>query len=153
MSARPAVRLALGVLVVSGLFVGVWAAVAPRSFFLDFPGLGHTWTAADGPYNEHLVRDVGELNLALSVLTACALAWMTRPLVVAASGAWLVYSLPHFAYHAFNLGAVNGTGDQVAELASLSTPILLAGLALAAVARRDLAAAPTRAGRWTGRAS
>ena len=153
MSARPAARAALGILVFTGLFVGVWAAVAPRSFFLDFPGFGHTWTASDGPYNEHLVRDVGDLNLALAVLTACAVVWMTRPLAVAASGAWLVYSLPHFAYHAFNLAAVSGTGDQVAELVSLSLPILLAAVVLTVAARTDAAWAPTGAGGRLGRGS
>ena len=37
----------------------------PAAFYDDFPGLGRMWVAPDGPYNQHLVRDVGELNLAL----------------------------------------------------------------------------------------
>jgi len=129
MSARLTLRVALGILAVTGLVVGVWAAAAPHSFFTSFPGLGHQWVAGDGPYNEHLVRDVGDLNLALAVVTGCALVWATRPIVVAAAAAWLVYSVPHFAYHAANLQAV-ASGDRVAVLASLAVPILVGAVVL-----------------------
>jgi hypothetical protein len=131
MTRRLAARLALAYLAISGLFVGVWAAVAPRSFFSDFPGLGHTWTAADGRYNEHLVRDVGDLNLALVVVTVAACIWFSRSLAITAAVAWIVYSAPHLAYHAFNLGVVS-SGDRVAEIVTLAIPILLAGLVVVA---------------------
>ena len=51
-----------------GAFVGAWALAAPRSFYDGFPmpGLLGAWVASDGPYNEHLVRDVGSLYLALA---------------------------------------------------------------------------------------
>ena len=141
MSARLAVRVALLLLLVTALVVGVWATVAPRSFYLDVPGGSHMWVAADGPYNEHLVRDVGELNLALAVVTGCALVWMTRAVTVAAALAWLVYSLPHFAYHASNLQVVSGS-DQPAELVSLAIPILLAGAVLGLAVRADVTGSP-----------
>jgi len=137
-SARLAVRVALLFLVVSALLVGVWAAVAPRSFYLDFPGGTHMWVSADGPYNEHLVRDVGELNLGVAVLTACALVLLTRALSIAAALTWLVYSIPHFAYHAFNLGVVSGS-DQPALLVSLAIPIVLAGVVLVLTTRPEFA--------------
>jgi hypothetical protein len=136
-SVRLVVRVALLLLVVTALLVGVWAAFAPRSFYLDFPGSSHMWVAADGPYNEHLVRDVGELNLALAVVTACAALWLTRAVVLAAALAWLVYSIPHFAYHAANLHVVSGS-DQPAELVSLAIPILLAGVVLGLATRADV---------------
>jgi hypothetical protein len=144
-SARLAVRGALLFLLVSGLLVGVWAAVAPRSFFLDFPGLGHMWAATDGRYNEHLVRDVGDLNLALAVVTGCALVWTTRPVTVAAALAWLVYSVPHFAYHAVNLQVLPGS-DRAAELVSLAVPIVLAVVVLVLVTRGDAAVGPIEPG-------
>ncbi len=131
MSTQVTARIALGILAVTGLFVGVWAAIAPHSFFSTFPGGGHMWTASDGPYNEHLVRDVGDLNLALVAVTVCAGVWWSRALGVAASLAWLVYSVPHFTYHAFNLQTVSGD-DQVAELVSLAIPIVLAVCVLVA---------------------
>jgi hypothetical protein len=143
MSDRMTLRIALGILVVTGLFVGVWAAVAPRSFFLDFPGFGHQWVATDGPYNEHLVRDVGALNLALATVTAGAALWLSRSLTVTAALAWLVYSVPHFAYHALNLQAVSAD-ERVPTLVSLAIPIVLAGVVLlvAGPTGRDRTAAP-----------
>ena len=131
MSRRLATRLALAYLAISGLFVGVWASVAPRSFFSDFPGLGHMWTASDGLYNEHLVRDVGDLNLALVVVTIAACIWLSRSLAITAALAWIVYSAPHLAYHAFNLDVVSA-GDRVAEIVTLAIPILLAGFVIVA---------------------
>ena len=132
MSARITARVALGILVFSGLFVGVWAAVAPHSFFSSFPGGGHMWAASDGPYNEHLVRDVGDLNLALVAVTVCACVWLSRSLAIATALAWLVYSVPHFMYHALNLQTVSGD-DKVASLVSLAIPIVLAICVLVAV--------------------
>ncbi len=141
MSARLTLRVALGILVVSGLTVGVWASAAPHAFFSSFPGLGHAWVAGDGPYNEHLTRDVGDLNLALALVTACAAVWLTRPLVLAAAGAWLVYSVPHFAYHAANLQAV-AADERVAVLVSLAVPILLGAVVLAVLPSASPATAP-----------
>jgi hypothetical protein len=141
MSARTTARVALGILAVTGLFVGVWATAAPHSFFSSFPGGGHMWAASDGPYNEHLVRDVGDLNLALVAVTLCACVWWSRALAAAAALAWLVYSVPHLTYHAFNLQTVSGD-DQVAELVSLAIPIVLAACILVAV-RSAREAGPT----------
>ncbi|HTO00773.1 MAG TPA: hypothetical protein VL068_08885, partial [Microthrixaceae bacterium] len=78
-------RLALGYLALNSLVVGIWAQFAPRSFYDDFPGFGAVWVAVDGPYNEHLVRDVGGLNLALAVVLIAALVTLTPTLVMTAA--------------------------------------------------------------------
>jgi len=148
MSDRTTLRVALGILVLTGLFVGVWAALAPRSFFLDFPGFGHQWVATDGPYNEHLVRDVGELNLALATVTAAAALRLSRPLTLSAALAWLVYSVPHFAYHAFNLQVLS-PDDRVPTLVSLAIPIVVAVVVLVVAGptgRATVATDPDQAG-------
>jgi hypothetical protein len=92
-------RILLALLTVQALIPGVWATVSPRSFYEDFPTSGRAWVAADGPYNEHLMRDFGALNLALAVVTIAALVWLTRPLVITAALAWLAWSVPHTVYH------------------------------------------------------
>ena len=61
--------IALAILAVNAALLGGWALVAPASFYRSFPGGGRSWVSIDGPYNEHLLRDVGGLNLALLVLT------------------------------------------------------------------------------------
>ncbi|MBM3658612.1 MAG: hypothetical protein FJW95_03815 [Actinobacteria bacterium] len=134
-------RVGLGYLAAIGLLVGLWAGLAPRSFYEDFPGLGRVWVAVDGPFNEHLVRDVGWLNLALTVATVWAAVTLGRTLVVAVLVAWLVMSLPHLAYH---LGHLDGlaTSDRVGELASLALVPLVAAALLAVVVRTRPHAVP-----------
>jgi hypothetical protein len=117
-------RIGLAVLAIPALIVGVWAAFAPRSFYDDFPGLGRMWVAPDGPYNQHLVRDVGELNLAIAVVTVIALVALTPVLVRAVLVGWIVYSVPHLVYHLRNLDPFE-TDDQVSIIASLAlVPVL-----------------------------
>jgi hypothetical protein len=122
MSALPT-RVVLALLAFSSGVVGIWAAFAPRSFYDDFPGSGHAWVAPDGPFNEHLVRDVGELNLALTLVTLVALVVLSRTLVVTTAAAWLVYSAPHLAYHLRHLGPFSGS-DVVSIPVSLSLAIV-----------------------------
>ena len=66
-------RVGLWFLVVSGVMVGAWAQFLPQAFYDSFPGLGRSWVSVDGPFNEHLVRDVGGLYLALSAVTLIAI--------------------------------------------------------------------------------
>jgi hypothetical protein len=135
-------RIGLAVLGFPALVIGVWAAFLPRSFYEDFPGLGRMWVAPDGPYNEHLVRDVGELNLALFVVTAVALVTLGPWLVRAVLAGWLVYSVPHLVYHLRHMDPF-ATDDQVSIGASLAlVPILAVVLLVVEIrAPRELAVA------------
>jgi hypothetical protein len=130
-------RAALAALAVVGLVTGLWAALAPRSFYDDFPGGGRSWVAADGPYNEHLVRDVGALNLALAVVTVVALVTLGRDVVFAAALAWLVFQVPHLIYHARHVDVYDGS-DKVATIASLVLAVVLPAVVLVAVRRRPV---------------
>ncbi|MGZ4793552.1 MAG: hypothetical protein ACXWBO_16995, partial [Ilumatobacteraceae bacterium] len=80
MTYRRWIRIALGYLAVVSIVIGVWAQFAPRSFFDDFPGFGRVWVHVDGPFNEHLVRDVGGLDLALAIVLIAAMISLTRSL-------------------------------------------------------------------------
>ena len=111
-------QVALVVVAGSLLLVGLWATIAPRSFYDDFPGMGRVWVAVDGPYNEHLVRDVGSLNLALAFVAVLALITGSTLLARAAGGAALIYGVPHLLYHATHLDPYD-TDDQVALIVSL----------------------------------
>jgi hypothetical protein len=111
-------RIALAVIAAGSLVVGAWALAAPRSFYDDFPGAGRVWVAVDGPYNEHLVRDVGGLNLGLAFVAAVALVTGSVAVARAAGGAALIFGVPHLVYHATHLDPFDRT-DQVALLVSL----------------------------------
>ncbi len=122
-------RVLLAIVAIGYIGVGAWAALAPRSFYDNFPGGGHQWVSADGPFNEHLVRDVGTLNLALAAVAIAALARPGRYLVQVIAGATLVYSAPHFLYHLFHLDLLD-TGDKVFQTGSLAITVIAPALLL-----------------------
>lgn len=107
--------------------------LAPRSFYEDFPA-GRGWVEALPAYNEHLVRDVGSLFLATAVVMLAATIWPERRLVGVALLSYLAFSVPHFAYHVLNLGPY-GTGDAIANVASLLFTVLAPIAVLAATWR------------------
>jgi hypothetical protein len=139
-------RIGLAILAVPSLVVGIWAAFAPRGFYDDFPGLGRMWVAPDGPYNEHLVRDVGELNLALALVTVVALVALTPVLVRAVLAGWIVYSVPHLVYHLRHLDPFE-TDDQVSIIASLALVPVLAIVLLVIDLRAPAPELPTTSAR------
>ena len=132
----PWLRSGLILLAAAGMVVGVWALLAPESLYDDFPG-GRSWVSAFPPYNEHLVRDVGGLNLALAILLGFAAIVLERRLIQAVSVAALVYAVPHFAFHVAHLEEWS-TGDQVAGTVALALAIAipLVLLILATMRRR-----------------
>jgi len=119
-------RVFLAITSMIGTGVGVWAASLPVEFYDSFPGLGlGPWVAVDGPYNEHLVRDVGALYLGLAVagFYAAATGGVQAARVVAV--AWIVFSIPHLAYHLGHLEGLDALNAGV-EIVSLSSTIVLA---------------------------
>jgi len=119
------------VLALTDVFLGVYAAVFPRGFYDDFPS-GRGWVAADGPYNEHLVRDFGALNLALALVAIIALAVGGRWLLTAAAGSSLVFGVPHFVYHLGHLDPYDGF-DKVANIVTLGFGVVLAAAVVLSV--------------------
>ncbi|MDQ3737735.1 MAG: hypothetical protein M3337_01025 [Actinomycetota bacterium] len=134
-------RVALAVIAFGSLLVGAWAQVFPRSFYDDFPGFGRVWVAIDGPYNEHLVRDIGGLNLGLALLAVVALVTGSLLLARVAGAAALVYGVPHLVYHAFHLEHFDAS-DAVTSIVALAVAALAALVALAAPAAPEAPASP-----------
>ena len=117
------------------LIVGVWALFLPKSFYTDFPSSGRDWVSALGPYDEHLVRDVGELNLAFGVLLASAAVLLDRRLVQVSLLAYLVYTVPHFSFHLTQTHAFS-VADNLAQLVSLGFQIVLPVVILSRIGLR-----------------
>jgi nucleoside-diphosphate-sugar epimerase len=126
-------RLLLWLLAFSGLAVGVYAEFFPRAFYDDFP-FGRNWVMLDGPYNEHLVRDFGAMNLALAAVTLTALYFSARTAARAAAIGWIVFSIPHAIYHFRHLSHYE-TADKIGNVVSLSFAVVLAVGALVLLAR------------------
>jgi hypothetical protein len=124
---RLVARVALLLLALAGLYQGVWAQIGPRSFFEQFPG-GMSWIAIEGPYNEHLVRDIGGLVNGLSVVAILAAWSLSRPLLAANAVGWLVYALPHFAFHVSH--PLDDAGMQTLNVLVLTGEVVLPLLGL-----------------------
>ena len=125
---RPARRALLrgGLLFVAAtpLGGGLWALLAPRSFYDDFPLPGRDWVSTLGPYNEHLVRDYGALNLALGMLLVATAVLVERRLARVALITWLVFATPHFVFH---LGQTHhfSYGSNLEQLGGLALLVVL----------------------------
>ena len=121
---RTGLRAGLAILTATALSVGLWALFLPRSFYDDFPASARGWVSALPPYNEHLLRDVGALNLALGVLLALGAISLERRVVQASLVAWLVYAVPHFVYHVTEIGALPFF-DDAANIGGLGLVVVL----------------------------
>ena len=128
-------RAALLYLLAVNASVGIWATIAPRSFYDDFPGGGRTWVSGDGPFNEHLVRDVGAWALGMAIVVAAAAWTLQRPLVLTAGAALTVLALPHAVYHARHADLIGSVGDQVLSIGGLFLATMV-GVAVVLLALR-----------------
>jgi hypothetical protein len=134
---RPSERLVRPVLLLlalTGLQVGLWLTISPRSFYDDFPGFGRTWVSVDGPYNEHAFRDFGNGQLAIAVVLLAAFLRPQRYLVRTAALAYLLGAVPHLLYHANHLDLYD-TSDQVANLVALGATVVLPAILLFGTSR------------------
>ena len=127
-------RIGLIALALITAITGGWALFAPESFFTTFPAPGHPWVALLPPYNEHLVRDVGEFNLSFTLLFTWAAVSPQRLLVRATLVAWLVYAVPHFVFHLGHL-AHFALVDKVTQMIGLGIVIVLPLLLLVVLSR------------------
>jgi hypothetical protein len=114
--------------------IGVWGLVDPRSFFARYPGAGHHWLTALGPYNEHLVRDFAAMELGFAVLLAAAATWFDRRLVMIAGTAFLIATIPHFIYHLTTTSSFS-SADNVASLGGFVLELVLVAAAMLIAAR------------------
>ena len=130
---RGAIRFLLLALGIPQGLIGLWAVIAPSSFHDDFPVGTEGWVDVLGPFDEHLVTDVGALFVALGFLLVFAAVRLRRETVLVAAVAWLIFAIPHFAWHVFHLEPYD-TADAIANTATLTWTVA-AGLAILVLLR------------------
>jgi hypothetical protein len=119
-----AARACLVIVALAQAEIGIWGLLAPHSFYRSYPGAGHHWVSALGPYNEHLVRDFAAMELGFAVLLLAAAIWFGRRLVLVAGTAFLTATMPHFAYHLTTTESFSTT-DNAASLVGFGIEIVL----------------------------
>ncbi|MGH2370000.1 MAG: hypothetical protein ACRDI2_17620, partial [Chloroflexota bacterium] len=100
-------------------------------------GFGRLWVSVDGPFNEHLIRDVGGLTLGLAAVALFAFVRPTASMVRAVATGSLVFGLPHFVYHLAHLDLLPTTLDQVSQTSALAAAPLVALALLREAGRLD----------------
>jgi len=146
---RGAVRFLLVALGLPQLLIGLQALADSRGWFEEFP-FGRGWVAALPPYNQHLTVDVGALFVGLGVLMVAAGVSLDRRLVKTAVAVWLLYAVPHFAFHMTQLEPY-GTADAVANALALGGQVVAPLLVLWLLrTRRQPAPAPGNGARMAG---
>lgn len=141
-AARIRLRTGLVLLTILQAVIGGWQYIAPHSFYTGVPTV-----AADPPYNEHLMTDVGGLGLALAVVLGASALVMERNLIRAALAGYLVYTVTHLIFHATHLTGLPGA-DPILLTIGLAVPPTVAMTLLVLTARvpdpRDRPAPPRR---------
>ena len=110
------------------------------SWYTSFPGLGLSWLPRLGPFNEHLVKDVGAMFLGLGVLSTGALIMVTDEGVVRLVAAtWLMFNTLHLVFHLQMLNMYD-TVDGILNVVALSALVLASAALFAPVgtARRRI---------------
>ena len=123
------VRLGMVVmLAVPQLVVGLWAVLAPESWFEDFPGVDPRLVAAEPPFNQHLATDAGAGFLCTAVALLLAAWWGRRQVVLLALATFAAFAIPHLAYHAGHPSDRLSSGEDALSLVLLAGPLVLAGV-------------------------
>ena len=121
----------LGVAVTLGapqLVIGLWAVLAPKNWFESFPGFDPRLVAAEPPYNAHLATDAGAGLLATGVVLLVAALWANRAAIQAALLAYVAFTLPHAVYHAFNPADALTGFENVLNVVTLGSGLVLAAV-------------------------
>jgi hypothetical protein len=106
--------------------IGLWAVLAPHNWFTSFPGFDPRLVAAEPPYNEHLVSDVGAGFLATGVVVLVAAVWANRAALRTALLAIVVFTAPHVLYHALHPADALSGVENVMNTGSLAVVLVLA---------------------------
>lgn len=126
------------VLAVPQLAIGLWAVLAPASWFESFPGIDPRLVAAEPPFNAHLATDAGAGFLAIGVALAVAAVWGQRRVVQLALATCLAFTVPHTIYHATNPAPGLTAGEDLLNVLVLaSSPAWVAVFAWGARPRRS----------------
>jgi hypothetical protein len=129
MNARRWLRAGLWFLTAAQLVVGGCQLFLPKVFYDDFPVPGNSWVSMLPPYNEHLMRDVGALNLAVAVAVGAAAIYLERRLVVVSLLAYEIWAIPHAVFHSTHLEHYSA-GDAIGQTILLVLAVLLPGALL-----------------------
>lgn len=123
-TARSIQRWGLTAMAVATGVVGLWALAAPLGFYESFPWPGRNWVSMLPPYNEHVLRDFGGLNLGFGVMFTVAAVRPERLLSATLLVGYLCFAVPHLGFHVFHLHGFSAF-DAVGQVVTLAGLVVL----------------------------
>jgi len=129
------VRIGLVALGVPNVATGLWAVLAPASWYDTFPGFDPRLVAAEPPFNAHLATDAGA-GLFASGAVLLVGAWLgDRRSVALATVAFACFAVPHAAYHVLNPAPGLDAGEDLRNALTLVFVVVAAAVLLVAALR------------------
>ncbi len=107
-------RSGLVLLAVLNLLIGAYGVVSPHGFYRNVLGVDLL-----GPYNEHLLSDVGGFYLGFAAVFAWAARTLSVELIRAVCVGYGVTQVVHFLFHLTHLGAFS-VGEAVVQTVGLA---------------------------------
>ncbi|MFS8099329.1 NADP-dependent oxidoreductase [Lentzea alba] len=102
-----------------------------------------TGRASPPPYNEHLVRDCGFMNLGPTLFLVVAAIRPTPVLVRLSSAAVFLFGLPHMIFHAFHLDHLSPAAATTQTITTVVLTVLLPAAVFLMAGHTDLRARNT----------
>ncbi len=115
-------------LAIPQLAIGLWATLAPKNWYENFPGVHPHLIVAEPPYNHHLATDAGIGFLCTGVGLVAAALWGRRSGVYVALITYGAFALPHVLYHALNPAPALSGSEDVTNVLFLFSGVVLAAL-------------------------
>lgn len=119
------VRIGLVALGLPNALAGLWAVLAPKGWYDNFPGWDPRLVAAEPPFNAHLATDAGAGLLASGVVLLVATWLADRRSVQLALVAFLAFAVPHTGYHALNPAPGLTSAEDARNVATLVFTVLV----------------------------
>lgn len=119
--------------------------MAPHARVVDWAWarLGASWMAMLPPYNEHLVRDYGFMNLGMTLFFIVAAITLTPTMVRVSAGALFVFGLPHMVFHILRMDHMSAADATMLTITNLVTTVVLPAVVFAmAMKPRETAVKP-----------
>ena len=118
-SRRRLIRMLLAAMATQHVVTGLTMTLGPLWFYENVLGVAEL-----GPYNEHLLVDLGAMNLGLGLLATWAAVTMSLDLVRASCCCIAVVALAHLMFHAAHLHGLSGL-EAAVELTALAAIAVL----------------------------
>lgn len=131
------IRLTATLVALPQFVTGLWAVIAPASWYRDFPGVGPHLVSAIPPYNDHLATDAGAGLLATALALLLAAWWGDIAGLRIGLVGFLAFVGLHAFFHVTHASPILSTGENLYSSGILVIEFVVAAAVLVLALRTD----------------